>query len=146
MQKHVSRRVFWGRQVKSLLPFKQSHAAAVQDLDGETNTENIIDIGDTMGVGTEAADYCHAQKATIAGATKDGFLGAYGQMYQLVANITELNALHTLLGVAQLGITSGFWWTSTQYNAGYAVGLDGGGFDYNNKLYGFTTLALFALS
>lgn len=131
---------------QSLLPFKQSHAAAVQDLDGETNTQNIIDIGDTMGVGTEAADYCHAQKATIAGATKDGFLGAYGQMYQLVANITELNALHTLLGVAQLAITSGYWWTSTQYSAGGAVLLNGGGFSDTSKPGRYTTMALFALS
>lgn len=131
---------------QTLLPFKQSHAAAVQDLDGETNTEKIIDIGDTMGVGTEAADYCFAQKATIAGATKDGFLGAYGQMCELIANRTELDALHTLLGVATLGIQSGYWWTSTQCNAGNAVILYNGGFNNGIKGTRNTTMALFALS
>ena len=131
---------------QTLLPFKQSHAAAVLDLNGEQNTENIIDIGDTMGVGTQAADYCRAETAVVNGETKHGFLGAYGQMYALSENITELNAIHVLLGKAAPGFTNGYWWTSTQYNAGSAVYLSNGGFYYDYKRGSNTTIALFALS
>lgn len=132
---------------KTLLPFCQSHAAAVLDMNGALNTENIIDIGDTMGVGTPAADYCASQTAEFDGVTKHGFLGAYGQMYALSENITELRAIHALLGVSAPTFTNGHWWTSTQYNATYAVRLLNGGFgNYYGKDYSITTMALFALS
>lgn len=130
---------------QSLLPFKQSHAAAVLDLDGQTNTESIIDIGDTEGVGTPAADYCFGETITVGGVTKHGFLGAYGQMYALAENIIELTAIHSLLGLAAPGFTSGLWWTSTQCNAGNAVRLIDGGFGSLTKTNNYTTMALFAL-
>lgn len=130
---------------QTLLPFKQSHAAAVLDLNGAQNTQNIIDIGDSMGVETPAADYCQAQTLTIGGETKTGFLGAYGQMYALAENIAVLNALHSLLGISLPGFTGGIWWTSPQYNATLAVGLNYGGFNDINKLTSNTTMALFAL-
>lgn len=130
---------------QSLLPFKQSHAAAVLDLNGAQNTQNIIDIGDSMSVATPAADYCQAQTLTIGGVTRHGFLGAYGQMYALSENIAVLNALHALLGLSAPGFTGGIWWTSTQYSAGNAVELYGGGFDNGGKAYSYTTMALFAL-
>ena len=130
---------------QTLLPFKQRHAAAVIDLNGAQNTQNIIDIGDSMGVETPAADYCQAQTLTIGGETKTGFLGAYGQMYALAENIAVLNALHSLLGISLPGFTDGNWWTSTQCIATYAVVLSNGGFYYNTKTNSTTTMALFAL-
>ena len=131
---------------QTLLPFKTSHAAAVLDLNGAQNPQNIIDIGDSMGVETPAADYCKAQTLTIGGETKTGFLGAYGQMYALAENIAVLNALHSLLGISAPGFTGGGWWTSTQSYAGFAVTLYYGGFDGTNQTYSNTTIALFALS
>lgn len=130
---------------QSLLPFKQSHAAAVLDLNGAQNTQNIIDVGDSMSVATPAADYCQAQTLTIGGVTKHGFLGAYGQMYALSENIAVLNALHALLGINAPGFTSGYWWTSTQCNAAGAVVLSNGGFGYIYKTNSYTAMALFAL-
>lgn len=129
----------------TLLPFKQSHAAAVLDLNGAQNTQNIIDIGDSMGVETPAADYYQAQTLTIGGETKTGFLGAYGQMYALSENIAVLNALHSLLGYSAPGFTGGLWWTSTQYSTALAVILSNGGFNNGGKTTSYTTLALFAL-
>ena len=131
---------------QTLLPFKTSHAAAVLDLNGAQNTQNIIDIGDSMGVETPAADYCQSQTLTIGGETKTGFLGAYGQMYALAENIAVLNALHSLLGIPAPGFTGGRWWTSTQCNAGTAVTLYLGSFINDSKNYSYTTVALFALS
>lgn len=131
---------------QSLLPFKQNHAAAVLDLNGAQNTQNIIDIGDSMGVATPAADYCQAQTLTIGGVTRHGFLGAYGQMYALSENIAVLNALHSLLGYSAPGFTGGNWWASAQYSAGNAVLLHNGGFRYINKTSSDTAIALFALS
>jgi len=130
---------------QSLLPFKQSHAVAVLDLDGKTNTANIIAIGDSRSISTNAADYCYAQIATIDGVEKHGFLGSFGQMYALSENILEINAIHTLLGIALPGFTSGSWLTSTQFNATNAVKLNNGAFGSNGKTNSFTTVALFAL-
>ena len=131
---------------KTLLPFKQSHAAAVLDLDGETNTQNIVDIGDSMSVGTPAADWCQEQTLTINSVPKPGFLGAYGQMYALAENIAVLNAIFALKGLSAPGFTSGIWWTSTQCNSGYAVRLGSGSFNDDIKTgTNYYTVALFAL-
>lgn len=130
---------------QSLLPYKSNHNAAILDLDGAGNTQKIISIGDSMSVETPAADYCYAQTLTIGGVAKNGFLGAYGQMYALSENIVVLNALHTLLGKAAGGFTSGSWWASTQASATGAVYLNNGGFGTNYKTGSNTSVALFAL-
>ena len=129
---------------KTLLPFKQNHAAAVLDLNGALNTEKIIDIGDSMSVDTPAADWCAAQTLSVGGETKTGFLGAYGQMYALAENIAVINAIFSLCGKSAPGFTSGCWWASTQYSDSYAVLLCNGGF-YYGKTGSYATVALFAL-
>lgn len=130
---------------RNILPFKTNHAEAVLDLDGKTNTDNIIAIGDVLSVATAAADYCREQTLVIGGVTHEGFLGAYGQMYALAENIVTLNAIHALLGKAAPTFTSGGWWTATQGSASNAVDLSSGGFGNYSKNTSGTTVALFAL-
>jgi hypothetical protein len=99
-----------------------------------------------MSVETPAADYCQSQILSIGGESKIGFLPAYGQLYALAENIAVINALHGLLGYSSPGFTSGRWWSSTQYNAGYAVELYNGSFYGGNlKTNNYATLVCWAL-
>jgi hypothetical protein len=138
------------------LPYKQNDASAALDLDGKTNTDKIISIGDDISVDTPAADWCRKEdyKITINGVEKYGFLPAYGQLRMLSntyysENVTALIRLHALIfnnPSTTVPFSSGYWWSSTQYTAGGAVGLDGGSFyGFNFKANSYTTLVCWAL-
>ena len=126
-----------------LLPYKTSHAAAVVCMNGPINTQNIIAIGDSLDKETAAADWCVAQTMTVGETIINGYLGEYGEMYQLAANLAQLTAFHLLLGYPAPTFNIGFWLTSTQYSATRAVGLDNGGFNNNLKNNSHTVMALF---
>ena len=126
-----------------LLPYKQSHAAAVVCLNGPTNTQNIRSIGDSLGVETPGADWCVAQQLTVNGTTYNGYMGEYGEMKQLADNLSQLTAFHLLLGFPAPTFNSGYWWTSTQYSDTNAVWLYNGGFGSNDKDNSRTCIALF---
>lgn len=138
------------------LPYKQNDAFAALDLDGKTNTDKIISIGDDISVDTPAADWCRKEyyKITINGVEKYGFLPAYGQLRMLSntyysENVTALIRLHALIfnnPSATVPFSSGGWWSSTQYNAGYAVNLGNGSFNNSSgKALNGTTLVCWAL-
>ncbi len=112
---------------------------------GAYNTEAIRDVGDSLQVGTPAADQCAAKTITINGVTHHGFLPAYGQMAQLVANIAMLRELTSATGRTFPNIASGSWWTSCLYSATYAVLLYYGGFGSNNKYNSLGVLCCFDL-
>lgn len=126
-----------------LLPFKTSHATAVVCMNGPINTQNIIAIGDSLGKETAAADWCVAQTMTVGDVTINGYLGEYGEMYQLAANLAQLTAFHLLLGYAAPTFNIGHWWTSTQSSATNAVILGNGGFGTSNKNTSDAVIALF---
>lgn len=137
------------------LPYKNSDNVASFDLDGKTNTDKIISIGDDINVETPAADWCRKEnhKITINGVEKYGFLPAYGQLRMLSntyypENVTSLLRLHALIfnnPSATLPFSSGYWWSSTQYNAGDAVRLGNGSFYGYGKAGSGTTLVCWAL-
>lgn len=133
------------------LPFKTSHAAALGDLDGKTNTDNIIEIGEGKSTQenpftTPAASWCRSQTATINGVAYEGFLPAYGQLYSIYENMSAINAIRTALSQSSVNYGSGYWWSSTQYSASNAVGLNLGSFGSLDKTYTtYTTLVVFAL-
>lgn len=139
------------------LPYKVSDDAASFDLDGKTNTDKIISIGDNMDVETPAADWCRQEshKITINGIEKYGFLPAYGQLRMLSntyypENVTALLRLHALIfnnPSATLPFSSGIWWSSAQYSADYAVTLNAGTFYHylTGKTSNYVTLVCWAL-
>jgi hypothetical protein len=139
------------------LPYKKSDAFAALDLDGKTNTDKIISIGDDISVDTPAADWCRKEdyKITINGVEKYGFLPAYGQLRMLSntyysENVTALVRLHSLIfnnPSATLPFSSGGWLSSTQYSADYAVRLYNGSFSGTSfgKTSNGTTLVCWAL-
>ena len=126
-----------------LLPYKQSHAAAVVCMNGPANTEHIRSIGDSIGVETPGADWCAAQTLTVNGVTVNGYMGEYGEMKQLPDNLSQLTAFHLLLGFPAPTFNSGDWWTATQYSGTGAVVLYNGGFGNNGKNNSYTCVALF---
>ena len=139
------------------LPYKNNDTVAAFDLDGKTNTDKIISIGDNIDIETPAADWCRQEnhKITINGVEKYGFLPAYGQLRMLSntyypENVTALLRLHALIfnnPSATLPFSRGVWWSSTQYNAGHAVILDYGTFYGNgfSKTSNGITLVCWAL-
>lgn len=137
------------------LPYKSSDDIASFDLDGKTNTDKIISIGDNIDVETLAADWCRQEshKITINGVEKYGFLPAYGQLRMLSntyypENVTTLLRLHALIfnnPSATLPFSSSYWWSSTQSSAESAVRLGNGSFGYYGKSSNYTTLVCWAL-
>lgn len=101
---------------------------------GKHMTDMIIEIGTETGHATAAATACAAKTLTLGSVDRQGFLPAYDQIYR-IANInkTAFQALYTALGVTAPTIWSCGWWTSCQVNAQFAVYLNSGGFDNNNK-------------
>jgi len=126
-----------------LLPYKQSHAAAVVCMNGPTNTQNIRAIGDSMNIETPGADWCAEQELVVNGTTYHGYMGEYGEMKQLPDNLSQLTAFHLLLGFPAPTFNSGGWWTSTQFSDTSAVILSNGGFYSGSKNYSYTCIALF---
>ena len=126
-----------------LLPYKQSHAAAVVCMNGPTNTQNIRAIGDSMNIETPGADWCAAQELVVNGTTFHGYMGEYGEMKQLPDNLSQLTAFHLLLGFPAPQFNVGYWHTSTQYSETHDVLLYNGGFNGNGKNDSITCIALF---
>ena len=126
-----------------LLPYKQSHAAAVVCLNGPANTEHIRAIGDSLGVETPGADWCYEQELVVNGETFHGYMGEYGEMRCLSDNMAQLTAFHLLLGFPAPQFNVGGWRTSTQYSESNDVVLYHGGFNDYYKTYGGTCIALF---
>ena len=85
------------------------------------------------------------KKLTIAGVERSGFVPTYGQLYALYASKNELDLFFATLGKTAPAIHSGYWWTSCQTNATYAVYLYYGGFDFDKKTYSFNVLCCFDL-
>ena len=134
------------------LPYKQSHAAALGDLDGKTNTDNIIEIGEGKSTienpfTTPAASWCREQTAEISGVIYYGFLPAYGQLYSIKEAISDINTIREALGQSTVNFSSGNWWSSTQSSDTNAVLLNSGSFNSYTKtnVTGLTTLVVFAL-
>ena len=133
------------------LPYKKSHAAALGDLDGKTNTDNIIEIGESKSTVenpfiTPAASLCREQTATVNGTTYYGFLPAYGQLYSIKEANSDINTIREALGQSTVDFSSGRWWSSTQCSDTEAVSLFSGSFtSYHKTLTTFYTLVVFAL-
>lgn len=113
------------------LPFKSNIDLASKDFASSKNTHNIITIGEELDITTPAASYCDSQIATVGGITRKGYLLAFGVLYRMVQNKTQLDELYLALGKTAPAIHSGGWWSSCQYSATGAVSLYNGGFGTN---------------
>lgn len=70
------------------------------------------------------------------GTLKHAFTLAYGQLYAFRTIRNDLNTVTlSIFGVQCIPISSGLWWTSTQYNAADGVRLCNGGFNGDDKRY-----------
>lgn len=127
------------------LPFKGNIDLALKDFASSKNTHNIITIGEELGIPTPAASYCDSQIATVGGITRKGYLLAFGVLYRMVQNKTQLDELYLALGKTAPAIHSGRWWSSCQYSAAHAVSLTNGGFYYYLKTTSSSVLVGFDL-
>ena len=109
------------------LPFKSNIDLASKDFASSKNTHNIITIGEELNITTPAASYCDSQVATVGGITRKGCLLAFGVLYRMVQNKTQLDELYLALGKTAPAIHSGLWWSSCQRSATNAVPLHNGG-------------------
>ena len=127
------------------LPFVTSDAIGLQHCAGARYTQYIIEIGEEISVATPAATNCRNSTITIGGVTRNGYLPAYGQLRRLALNYSAVQALYSALGKTAPAITSGFWWTSCQVSAQYAVILYNGGFGNDYKTDGNSVLRVYDL-
>ena len=127
------------------LPFKSSLDLASKDFASSKNTHNIITIGEELDITTPAASYCDSQVATVGGVTRKGYLLAFGVLYRMVQNKTQLDELYLALGKTAPAIHSGNWWSSCQDSATGAVYLYIGGFYGNGKTNSNSVLVGFDL-
>jgi hypothetical protein len=68
------------------------------------------------------------------GVVRKCFSPAFGQIYAFRLLRDKVNEFTTsVFGISTCPITSGYWWSSTQYNANSGVGMGNGGFVYNSK-------------
>ena len=111
---------------------------------GETNTENILDLAHDAGYTAAAAAQAAGETLTIAGQTVSGYLGAAGEWQQWRAVREAFYALYFLLaGSTPTLLTSGNYWSSSQYNATNAWGLGNGSLNNYGKTNSFNVVAFF---
>lgn len=115
------------------LPYYSTIETASGDYKGALNTLYMREIAEELGISSPAADWCHAEKLTIAGVERDGFLGSFGQLYVLAQNYNAVAEMFTICGQTMPNILNGYWFSSSQYNATRACYLNYGGFNSNNK-------------
>ena len=73
------------------------------------------------------------------------FQPSYAQIYAFRLLRDRVNGFTTdVFGIGCCAIASGWWWSSTQYNAGYGVNLYNGGFNSNGKNNSYTLLPVLA--
>jgi len=127
------------------MPFYGSLAVAAGDYKGVVNSLNMEEIAEELVITAPAATYTRAQYLTIGGVDHQGFLGAFGQMYVLAQNYAAVKEIVELCGHTCPNFVSGYWWSSSQYNATSACGLGNGGFNGNNKDSAFSVVPFFDL-
>lgn len=96
-------------------------AGATADYDGVGNSQKIKDDYDILvttnpSLTIEAWTYCHDETVTINNVPYNGFLPAAGQLVAVKNNIYDINNALSTLGGNQLAITSGSWWSSSQFS------------------------------
>ena len=111
---------------------------------GETNTENILDLAHDAGYTAAAAAQAAGETLTIAGQTVSGYLGAAGEWQQWRAVREAFYALYFLLaGSTPTLLTSGDYWSSSQYNAINAWHLSNGSWCNCSKASSLKVVAFF---
>ena len=116
-------------------------AGATADYDGVGNSQKIKDDYDILvttnpSLTIEAWTYCHDETVTINNVPYNGFLPAAGQLVAVKNNIYDINNALSTLGGNQLAITSGYWWSSSQYSQDGAWYLNNGSLGNVNKSNG----------
>lgn len=125
-----------------------NQAQVTADYDGAGNTQKIEDdwailVTTNPSLTIEATTYCRAETVTIGGTTYQGFLPAAGQLVAVKNNIYDINNALDTLGGNQLAITSGFWWSSSQYSQINAWFLNDGSLSNRIKYLGNQVLPFF---
>lgn len=87
---------------------------AQADYDGDTQTTTIINYMDGWVLGAPAAEHCRAYTFPNG---KKGYLGAAGEWQAALDNKAAITSALSKCGGTKM---SSFYWTSTQYNTGYA--------------------------
>ena len=127
--------------VRNLTNYGEGSTGHLLDIDGEANTDTILEYGESAGITFEAAQRAREYKAsTLADGGYDDptkwSLPAIGQLWLLYKYKKEINAALTqFFGTSQL-IASDWYWSSTEYSASYAwsVNMNYGNVYSNNKI------------
>jgi hypothetical protein len=126
--------------VKGLTDFGDGVIGVMEDMDGEANTDLILDYGAAQGITFEAAEQARAYKASTV--SDGGFddptkwsLPAIGQVWLMVKYKTQINAAITNFFGSQYILTNDWYWSSTEYSSAYAwyVNFNNGGVGNSSK-------------
>ena len=127
------------------------------DLNGVDNTDKILQeaVGKvydynqahssslTVSDYVQAAAKARAESIVIGGETYYGFLPSAGQIWKYRQNISDMNAAMIECGGTGIGITGGYWWSSSQSSQNLAWFLNYGSLDSLNKNNGLSVLPFF---
>ena len=117
--------------------------AAIADFDGRAKTTTILN---TLGDNAPAAKYCNEYYPSNV-ASSDANMGAgrwwlpsLGEWAMIWAHVRAVNFVFAAIGGTQIPVGSGWAWSSTEYSATLACGLNfsDGRFDYGYKSYEYS--------
>lgn len=95
---------------------------AVTQQQAKNNTNTIVSIMSKQGntADTCAAMYCKSCVKIVGGAEIQGWLGSCKQLKALADNITKLNTIRSIIGLANIDMNRSQCWSSNQENSGFS--------------------------
>ena len=130
---------------------------AQNDFNGVENTAKILqeavgkvyDYNQAHSSSLTVADYvqaaakAYAETIEVGGETYHGFLPSAGQIWKYRQNMADINAALIECGGTAVIITSGYWWSSSQYSQLNAWNLYDGSLNNGSKNNGYQVLPFF---
>lgn len=130
-------------------PLVDNVTAAAMKVDGEAMTDAILTFYDypaqaDAGQDAPAARYCRSKEVIVAGRTLKGYLPAFGELVAYKNQVAKVNDLRANLGLSNVNVQSGYWWSSSQSNQGLAWYLSNGSPGYGNKTFTTNVVPFYA--
>ena len=131
-------------------PNNNDGSLLVTQKQAKNNTTTIASVmsgqGDTAD--TCAAIYCQSMKKTVAGEERQGWLPSNKQLKALANNVSALNTVRGVAGLATIYPNNSQWWSCCQSNASLAWALSNGypsSNGYNSKSSSYRVVPFYDL-
>lgn len=128
-------------------PNNNDGSLLVTQKQAKNNTITIASVmsgqGDTAD--TCAAIYCQSMKKTMAGEERQGWLPSNKQLKALANNVSALNTVRGVAGLATIYPNNQQWWTCCQQHASSAWALGDGNPNVNNKSHSYRVVPFYDL-